>query len=609
MSQLGTSKRFISERSTANRGLTDSLLPENEANDIPLLTWHEVDWQPLIRELTERQDAEGLRVLHVALPRLSESVHHEAVEIIDGKRVTVHTVRRTAESVLNWFRDRRNAINLTSRIQAAVDHPSRSPLEQCRRWHALAEWLYQFEITHQGRRHLVPGEFSDRRAFIGGVRSPSIAWIKAFREATQAVAALMRGQEDVAVHRLVQDLDSVLGGENVSVTEHVREVDVLVRAAAGRAARAVEPATAAATCEPSLPSVGTSCSPIEAGAKALGATVPDDPYQSLYRIAYKLLDAGRVFMDFRTTLSNGGSFIREELMPRHLLEIRAQARNATNGIESLRFALREARDGNRWHGDMAVQIENAQKQSPQKLAEVRDGLLQHLELEIQAAEERARGPLAADQSIKEEWQAEKRRLEDEWRREHHQEIVLRINQFRTELAPHEHRISGIEDLSKYQLGALTRGASSACQVLIMFAEQVADITRHVPEDLDQGGLAVALKKEIGALSRLALIAHPAQAPATSATYPVQGRQAPLRVAAAIDAAGYDLLCTAWDNQDPAHRRLPTWKELAGGVHRQLGLKAKVGSTLTALKQRCPRTRAKWEEIQKEIAEERMTRRR
>ena len=81
-----------------------------------------------------------------------------------------------------------------------------------------------------------------------------------------------------------------------------------------------------------------------------------------------------------------------------------------------------------------------------------------------------------------------------------------------------------------------------------------------------------------------------------------------RVQKTIDDAGYDILCIAWDQQRPDVRKRPTWEELAKAVHNELELKGKLSSTLQALKQRAPRCREKWDQIEKEIVEERMRRR-
>lgn len=81
-----------------------------------------------------------------------------------------------------------------------------------------------------------------------------------------------------------------------------------------------------------------------------------------------------------------------------------------------------------------------------------------------------------------------------------------------------------------------------------------------------------------------------------------------RVQKGIDDAGVDALKTAWDDQ-PAHLRIrPTWTDLAKAVHRMLERSTQINTTLTALKQRSPRTREKWEAIGAEIQREKLARR-
>lgn len=80
-----------------------------------------------------------------------------------------------------------------------------------------------------------------------------------------------------------------------------------------------------------------------------------------------------------------------------------------------------------------------------------------------------------------------------------------------------------------------------------------------------------------------------------------------RIQKAIDDAGFDLLCEAWDKSDPAHRKRPTWRKLAEAVQKALGLTTKLSSTMTDLKSRSPRTREKWDAIGREMAKEKAER--
>ena len=71
-------------------------------------------------------------------------------------------------------------------------------------------------------------------------------------------------------------------------------------------------------------------------------------------------------------------------------------------------------------------------------------------------------------------------------------------------------------------------------------------------------------------------------------------------AESIDDKGYELLCTAWDESPPEHRERPTWTQLAEGVKKQLDLQQELSSIIQTLKQRSPRTRAKWDAIGAEM---------
>jgi hypothetical protein len=85
------------------------------------------------------------------------------------------------------------------------------------------------------------------------------------------------------------------------------------------------------------------------------------------------------------------------------------------------------------------------------------------------------------------------------------------------------------------------------------------------------------------------------------------RAARQRNDAVIDAIAFSILREAWDNADLGHQHCPTQNALAKAVHAQRerdGVILKLSTVKTSIKQRCPRTREKWDLIQKEVARRR-----
>jgi hypothetical protein len=219
--------------------VSDRPEPSSPLTFPPLLTWHGVNWQPLRRDLELSGDEDGLARLDARLPRLRDKQHSIREEVIDGKVVEVYSTGWCAASLLDWFRDRRSAQWMLSELAPALQVDASTPVGVCERWSALASWVTRLTRGDDGQGLLGFGEDAREDRKIGGVPSPSRTWASAFREATAAVLPLMRGREDVAVHRLLQDLDDVLQGRDVYVGKHLREVDVLVRAALARAKTAM----------------------------------------------------------------------------------------------------------------------------------------------------------------------------------------------------------------------------------------------------------------------------------------------------------------------------------------------------------------------------------
>lgn len=160
----------------------------------------------------------------------------------------------TDADILDALASRSGWLELRAAVRSATQMPAGSPPEICKRWLTLATLLSRFERTINGQTVI------DWSAFKGPVAShqlcgdpsvpPSeIEWARALRAATLALLPFLNSGQDVPVHRLVQDIDRLLGRQVVDVAALVREVDVLVRAAGDRFSRAQAEATARATEE------------------------------------------------------------------------------------------------------------------------------------------------------------------------------------------------------------------------------------------------------------------------------------------------------------------------------------------------------------------------
>lgn len=123
-----------------------------------------------------------------------------------------------------------------------------------------------------------------------------------------------------------------------------------------------------------------------------------------------------------------------------------------------------------------------------------------------------------------------------------------------------------------------------------------------------GALHPAVRDATKDVDHLSLMRPSAPAPDAS---PIPPRKPQGKTNPQIDAIAYDLLCTAWDNPDPKRQYCPPQKKLAETVHARLsgdGISMQISSVLTAIKQRCPRTGQKWNEIQTELAKRNLQRR-
>ncbi|MBL8726656.1 MAG: hypothetical protein JNK49_21625 [Planctomycetes bacterium] len=314
-----------------------------------------------------------------------------------------------------------------------------------------------------------------------------------------------------------------------------------------------------------------------------------------HRSANCLLDEAMVHVRYRVDHEAEWLRIRLERMPQHLLEIRAEREAAGRELDGLRYLIAEAKTQDRWFGEFGDRLAAAQQQAVDSSEPLRQSMLSELEQHLPAAESRLRRAEGAMATTRAEWHDAEHRLEMAWLAEREKAINAAIADFRRLFQKHRHQLGGITNTADAPLGKLRVQATSACHALLLFAESIAKRRQVVFPGLEPGYLRSAVEAEAGWLARsLSEASRVARRPA-------------IGVHKAIDDAGYDLLSTAWDETDPTHRQRPTWQQLAEAVHSQLALASSVKSTLTALKQRSARTRAKWEAIQRELDERKMER--
>jgi hypothetical protein len=195
---------------------------------------HEIDWHAHRARLEAEGDHEALAFVDECLPHLTDHPWTIGTAEVRGRRIDVHTRLLTAVDVLDWLRDRSSAQDLLRRLAPAINLPSETVDECCRRWRVLSEWVPRFGLGDANT--LIVGFGAEVRADHrpGGMASPYRGWTLAFRAATARFLDLVGVPEDVAVHRLLQDIDDVLAGKSVALGINLREVDLVVRIVEGR---------------------------------------------------------------------------------------------------------------------------------------------------------------------------------------------------------------------------------------------------------------------------------------------------------------------------------------------------------------------------------------
>jgi hypothetical protein len=113
-------------------------------------------------------------------------------------------------------------------LREALETKAGTPNDVCTKWLKLAPWGAKLSRGTP-----------EREVFTLRDAEPiAVAWFDDFRLLTAALPRVFLdarvGLDVIAAHRLLQDLDEVRDGKALDVTAHVREVDVLVRAAHSR---------------------------------------------------------------------------------------------------------------------------------------------------------------------------------------------------------------------------------------------------------------------------------------------------------------------------------------------------------------------------------------
>ena len=201
-----------------------------ETAPIDLQSWHGVNWLPIRAELAASGDHEGLAHLDAVLPNLHRQPY---TPVIDGCEVQTTCRRLTASALLDWLRDRGSALRVLDELAPAMALDT-SPIPMlCKKWFALAAWTRRFELRRDGRECL--GCATGIGRDLGGLPSPFRTWVTELRTVTIMLLDHVVAPLDVAIHRLVQDLDDVLAGHLVDVRAHLRDVDLAVRTLTTRA--------------------------------------------------------------------------------------------------------------------------------------------------------------------------------------------------------------------------------------------------------------------------------------------------------------------------------------------------------------------------------------
>ncbi len=225
-----------------------------------------------------------------------------------------------------------------------------------------------------------------------------------------------------------------------------------------------------------------------------------DPTASLHKLATDLFEATMASLRFQMRHGPERDALQQR-MPAHLLKIREANRRAQSAESSARYELNSAREEDRWYGEWGQRFAHTRDRAPDDLPALRKVLIEEMEERHARLCAEAEVANKAEQDIQDEWRDAEDKLVKEWCEEHipHQQTLIAA--FKSEIEPHRHRIAGLVDLEKIELGNLANGASTASQVLLKFADRVLHFRVQSCDGLDPDQLRVAVEKEVGWLAR------------------------------------------------------------------------------------------------------------
>ena len=191
------------------------------------------NWAPQRDELIAAGDEDGLQWLDKLLPRIQDEPVRTVQLDRDGVSEEVEIRVLCAADVLDALRDRRHALEQLDQMQPFLGMCPDTTEEICVRWKGLSAFVPKFAHRADDGEFLVrlaDGDVGDEQQHVPGTPGlmvPVRQWITAFHEATRALLPHVR--DSLVLHALLRDIERVLGGEGVSLTENIRDVDLQVR--------------------------------------------------------------------------------------------------------------------------------------------------------------------------------------------------------------------------------------------------------------------------------------------------------------------------------------------------------------------------------------------
>lgn len=225
-----------------------------------------------------------------------------------------------------------------------------------------------------------------------------------------------------------------------------------------------------------------------------------DPVESLHKIALDLLEESSSVLQFRQGYGRERSNLRQRL-PGHLRAIEIEESQARGDLYHAQHMLQQATENDQWSGEWGNRYRQARMSDPANLTAARATLLAELQHFVAEAEMRFKRADAALKMSEGDLLKADRLLAEEWRAEHLPRLHELIEQFRPAFERYRHILSGLVDLAQADLGSLARSVSSACHLLLEFAQRVANSRQQTLQGLDVDLLRALVEREIGWLAR------------------------------------------------------------------------------------------------------------